>query len=279
MNQLALFEMPGDEPMPILVAQKYHFALQHHEVDGKEWFAIQDWITGVARTDNPRRFWGALKKRLEKGKVELSTWCVQLAYIAENGRTYQMDFATDEGLYIVTQRMDSSTGIRDEILRYLARAGVFADRIRRNPLLGIEATRQSYLRQGKDEIWIDKRIQSVDRVKLLFADVNRVCAAPRYWDIINTEYKNLFGKIASELREITGSKSVRDALPDLQLDHLALAETKLRMVLARVDRMTSDEICNAAREICIPLGAELAAFCEKMGVDRATGKPLLEGAQ
>lgn len=72
--QLMLFESVQSDtrPLPLIIAERYGFPLQCHEVDGKCWFAVQDWIAGVARTGEPRDFWYQLQKRLKKAGVELS---------------------------------------------------------------------------------------------------------------------------------------------------------------------------------------------------------------
>jgi hypothetical protein len=94
--QLSLFG-DDDRPAPIRAAEAYNFPLQRYEPTDEHphrLYSVQDWITGVAKTDDPRHFWIELKKRLKKAKIELVTPCYQLPYTAENGKTYQMDFAT-----------------------------------------------------------------------------------------------------------------------------------------------------------------------------------------
>lgn len=53
--QLSMFgeESPiGDQrPLPLIIAESFGFALQFHVVEGKHFFAVQDWIAGVAQSD------------------------------------------------------------------------------------------------------------------------------------------------------------------------------------------------------------------------------------
>src|SRR5262249_52400792 len=146
-------------PLPEIIAEQYNFPLAYLDhIDGNRFYAVQDWIKGVAQTDNARRFWSDLQKRLKKAGNTLYASCVQLPYRASNGRTYQMDYARAETLYQITQRMDAQTGLRDEILKFLAKSGVIVDEIRIDPDAAIDAAIEEYRRRGKDDRWISARL-------------------------------------------------------------------------------------------------------------------------
>src|SRR3990172_1033853 len=96
-NQLSLFSSSDYDqqhtlPLPEIIAQGgmdwAAFPLASHDIDEQRYYAVQDWIKGVAQTPNAPRFWEKIRKRY----IELSTSCRQLPYVAKNGRTYQMDF-------------------------------------------------------------------------------------------------------------------------------------------------------------------------------------------
>jgi hypothetical protein len=136
---------------------------------------VQDWIRGVAQTENPRNFWNMLKRRLVKAGVEMSSWCVQLPYRARDRKTYHIDHTDAEGLYRITQRMDVNTGLRDRILNYLAASGAYVDGQRidairppqaaidepvtDDPEKLIQAVINFYRRRGKTDSWIAVRMQ------------------------------------------------------------------------------------------------------------------------
>jgi len=131
-NQIPLFE---DRPLPELIADQYDFKLNllNHE-NGKRYYAVQDWIAGVAQTKQPARFWNELNRRAVKaGYPELFASCEKLSYTADNGKTYKMDFATAETLYQITERMSDESGIARQIKTYLAKAGVVVDDLRIEP--------------------------------------------------------------------------------------------------------------------------------------------------
>src|SRR6185369_9541168 len=194
-NQPTLFH-DEDRPAPELVADAFNFKLSFHDAEAGRFYAVQDWIAGVAHTSDPGAFWRMMQKRVFKATgVQLRTLCSELPYKATNGKTYQMDHAKAETLYYITQRMDAETGIRDEVLRYLAKAGVIVDELRQNPDAVAEKVKNykrsraerrdiapedaeeeihrvlervggKFHRQGKTDLWIEERIQGIITRKL-----------------------------------------------------------------------------------------------------------------
>jgi len=81
-NQLPLqpySDAADSRPLPEIIADGNSdpetgwdaFPLAYHDVKGVRFYAVQDWISGVAQTENPRNFWNMLKKRLKSG---FSSW-------------------------------------------------------------------------------------------------------------------------------------------------------------------------------------------------------------
>src|SRR5258708_25284620 len=123
-RQLSLFDSSqGDLPLPERIAIKYRFPLQKQQQNNVWLYAVPDWLRGVARTENPRQFWSEMKKRYP----QLSTGCLQLKYTAADGKKYKVSFANAETLYIITANMGKTTGLRDDIVKYIAKAGVKID--------------------------------------------------------------------------------------------------------------------------------------------------------
>lgn len=156
-NLVPLFDDSDDRPLPERIAAHYGFPLaQKDHDDGKRYYAVQDWIAGVAKTPQARSLWARLKKRAQKtadesSKEQLFPWwkqLVQLPYRASNGKEYKMDYADAETLYRIAQRMDANTGRRNEILAYLAKAGVVVDEMYRDPDTADEVAR--LMRESKE---------------------------------------------------------------------------------------------------------------------------------
>ncbi len=114
--------------LPLIVAQKWSFPLAHVETDEGYFYAVQDWIRGLTSETNIRATQSQIKKQLS-----IST--KQLPYLSSDGKTYQVEFANDKGLYLIAQylRVTKSRPVLDEIKRYLAASGAFVDEVRRSP--------------------------------------------------------------------------------------------------------------------------------------------------
>jgi len=134
-NLVPLSPDSDDRPLPERIAALWNFPLAHKDdpSDGKRYYAVQDWISGIGDTKQPRVLISLMKRRLKKAKVELFSRCKQLPYKAADGKRYIMDYADDETLYQITQRMDANTGRRNEVLAYLAKSGVVLDEMYRDP--------------------------------------------------------------------------------------------------------------------------------------------------
>lgn len=279
-NQIALFPFmneaqPEDKrPLPLIVADNWNFSLQSHATNGKTYYAVQDWISGVGQTSNPRDFWGKLKKRLVKSGFELSTLCLQLPYIATNGKTYQMDYASDEALYFITQRMDTNTGLRDKILIFLAKSGAQLDKYR------LDGTLQEISDKARAK-GIESRNKLTDAAK-----DTHVYNSPKYAALTATEYHVLFKTkeartaknelvLALGLDEKQATK-FRDHISHLALQAMSSAESAIASKMYAENRQLSDnEQLEIVRYCCRVIAPAFHHLAQYAGVDLLSGKPLL----
>lgn len=290
MTQLVLFDDFGNKPLPEQIADGgkdwQAFDLQWYDVDGKRYYAVQDWLRGVALTENPAQFWRELKKRAENlHKVQLSTSCLQLPYLAKDGKKYRMDFAPAETLYQIAQYMDSATGIRNKILKYLAKAGVKLDEMRISGqaaqlpyadqrLLNAKADQgvdaEAFLKVAKDGRVTRKAV--TDSLKqVVFEALN----GQHYSRATNATY-GMFDKTAKQISDATGFKNARDGLTVEGRALLTAAE-------ATIDRLLQNEpekiSFQRAIEIITKVAGAYRFSVEQveslLGLDLATGKPLL----
>lgn len=289
MKQMILFDtmqaLPDKKPIPQDIARALGFSLQRAEADdGTVYYAVQDWVAGLAHTDNPARLWSDMKRSKASRQIQLYERIVQLPYQAANGRTYQMDYADEETIYLITQRLDARGDVT-YALAYFAKVLKQASDDRRNPAAAAERYQRQYIAdqvaRGMTEEQarraLVERIEGKDDYKRLMESIVSVCTdAPNFARIVNTEYVALFGKAAKDLEALLKSKSVRDALPELQLQYLRTAEAGLRKVLEQKGRLSNDQIIYAAKQVCQPLGVHLQSLCEALGIDHVTGSPLLK---
>ncbi len=253
------------------------------------YYAIQDWIAGLASTTdrNASKVWA-------KMKVELSTSGRQLPYLASNGKKYTMDFGTDRDLYLIAQRM-RSTATRpnlEAIKVYLAKAGAFTDAVRRRPealldygLVGpdeaIDAAIEMYRKQGKDDGWITARIIGKIKRHAFTSALKAAILDIRPWHYgaaTNEVYKGLWGRTAQYLKkelELPKGASLRDHQPTLALTYQAIAEEVSAQRLGDKEEIEWEEARSVVQEVAEMIGKQAKATGEYLGVDLATGKPIL----
>ncbi len=275
-------------PLPLIVAQKWHFPLAHVQTDDGYFYAVQDWIRGLTGDSDVR-------KLLAKLKTQLSTSSRQLPYIATNGKTYQVDFTDDKGLYLIAQYLRSTKArpLLAAIKTYLSESGAFVDLVRREPesvlTSGaidpddvIDAAIEAYRRQGKDERWISARltgkIKRMQFTAALKTAVAEVLTKPHYALATDEVYKGLWGRTAAILKDEIGvppKASLRDYQPTLALSYQALAEEVSAQTLGDKRELTWDEARQVVRVVADLIGAQAETTARFLGTDLATGKPLL----
>lgn len=104
---------PNDKrPLPEIIADYCEFPLQFHDVDGKRYYAISDWIAGVAQTDEPHKYWNSTRQR----HPYLNTVCKRFPYRSKDGKFYQMHYADVETIWQITGLMRTNMGIVYQIL-------------------------------------------------------------------------------------------------------------------------------------------------------------------
>jgi hypothetical protein len=170
-----------------------------------------------------------------------------LPYVAANGKTYQMDFTDDTGLYLIAQhlRVTKARPLLAAIKDYLAESGAFVDLIRRapeavitsgaiDPDKAIDAAIEEYRRRGKDDRWISARLSGkIKRAKFTAAlreAISEMIGDYHYAAATDDIYFGLWQRTSAQLRSelsLTKTVSLRDNQPTLALTYQGLAEIRL----------------------------------------------------
>lgn len=107
MKQLSLFEhdvfggpdaILSDMPHPLIVAERWGFKLSYVDQDGNKdhyLYAGLEWFRGL----------GGERKGWSRVKNQLSLSARQLPFTATDGKTYQIDFVTQDDLYRIAMDM------------------------------------------------------------------------------------------------------------------------------------------------------------------------------
>lgn len=295
-NMILVENQNRDIPLPLLVSEKWDFLLAYHEIDGEFWYAIQDWIKGLISSSSNKasEAWTNLQRT---DKLERTFSKRSLPYTATDGKTYQRDFTTDAGLYLIAQNLRSTKDrpLLKEIKEYLAAAGVFVDDVRRdpeqllealandNPDAAMSAAIEAYKRKGKSMAWINARLAGkISRVKFTAALKAAVLEVTQdhYRMATDDIYLGLWKRTSAMLRrelEIAPGKSLRDGQPTLALRYQDITEDIISTRLGERDIITWNEARTIVQEVAKLIGLQAYATSQYFGYDIATGKPLLKG--
>lgn len=150
----------------------------------EEWyFSIVDVCEVLSDTDNPRRYWSDLKRKLKaEGAVELYEKIVQLKMTAPDGKKRLTDVADTEQLFRIIQSIPSPKA--EPFKLWLAQVG--RERIEEtiDPELTIERALETYLKKGYTREWINQRLQAI-QVRKELTDEWMLVVCRRVW---STQY-------------------------------------------------------------------------------------------
>lgn len=287
MKQMSLFEEieshPDRSPIPVEIARAYGFSLQRYETDNGALYAVQDWIVGVANPAFPADYWKKLKQRTIAKTTTVEKQLVKMPYEAANGKTYQMDFATEEALYFITQRMESAPRVTQVLLLFAKLLKQVSDD-RQNPEAAALRYREQFRNRlrgmGKDEQYIAAREESgIARNALTEAAKQFIFDIPRYGyaTLTNAEYQGLFERTAQQLKAATGLKNARDGMTREALGLLTAIEGAAARYFEERQTVPFDEACTILREMAEEFRPVVEGLQRRLGIDLATGKPLLPG--
>jgi hypothetical protein len=281
-----------DIPLPLIVAQRWNFPLAHIETENGIVYAVQDWMRGLTGEENVRNLWTKFKTTAAWN--QMSTSIHQLPYKAKNGKTYQLDYVNDKGLYLIAQymRVKHDRPMLTEIRQFLAAAGAFVDQVRLEPDLVVQSIKDpdklldafiSYHRKrGMSDEWIRMRFESKIKrnqfTAALSEFVTEVLSRNHYATATDDVYKGLWGRTAATLRQqlqLSKNDNLRDHQSELGLYYQAIVEKVCSLKLEEREELTWNEARDIIQTIAKIIGQQAQQTSEILKMDLATGKKLL----
>jgi hypothetical protein len=265
-----------------LVHAQFSSSIRRVVIDDVEYFSLVDIMAEFADTKNAvRKYWADTKRRLIRDGFDVSDGIRHISLMDKTGKRKQKtDCANGQTVMRIVQSIPSSKA--EPIREWLAELGYRAIEEMANPELAV-VRRQAELKKLTDAGYgnhpavqhLRDRDTNIAVFKSLKATIARVCENPRWGHIFNTEYNAMFGQVAAQLELILQTKSIRDALPSLQLTALTYAERTLQAMLEAQDRLDNDTVVSMVDEHIRPIGQHLRQTCDMLGIHHITGKPLL----
>ena len=239
----------------------------------EEWyFSIVDVCEVLSGTDNPRRYWSDLKRKLKsEGAVELYEKIVQLKMTAPDGKKRLTDVADTEQLLRIVQSIPSPKA--EPFRAWLAQVG--RERIEEtiDPELTIERALETYLKKGYTREWINQRLQAIQVRKELTDewDARGVQKGAEYAILTDEISRAWSGMSTRQYKNLKGLKkeNLRDNMTTLELVLNMLAEATTTEISKQKAPSTFSENMAVARE-----GGEAAGIARK-AVEERTGIPVI----
>jgi len=130
------------------------------EENQKYWLSVVDIIEVLTESENPRRYWSDLKRKLQAEGSQVYENIVQLKMEAPDGKMRLTDVADTEQVLRLIQSIPSKKA--EPFKLWLAKVGsIYIDEAV-DPELSIDRAVQNYRRLGYSENWINQRIKSIE---------------------------------------------------------------------------------------------------------------------
>lgn len=239
----------------------------------EEWyFSIVDVCEVLSGTDNPRRYWSDLKRKLKsEGSVELYEKIVQLKMTAPDGKKRLTDVANTEQLLRIIQSIPSPKA--EPFKLWLAQIG--RERIEEtiDPELTIDRALETYLRKGYSHEWINQRLQAIQVRKELTDE----------WDARGVQKGVEYAILTDEITKAWSGMNTRQYknLKGLKKENLRDNMTTLKLVLNMLAEATTTEISRQKAPEGLRENVEVARSGGKVAgdarkaIERQTGVPVI----
>ena len=239
----------------------------------EEWyFSIVDVISVLTGTENPRRYWSDLKRKLKiEGAVEVYEKIVQLKMTAPDGKKRLTDVANTELLLRIIQSVPSPKA--EPFKAWLARVG--RERIEEtiDPEQAIDRALETYLKKGYSEEWVHQRLLAIRiRNELTGEWQKRGVEKGKEYAILTDEISRAWsGMTTRQYKKLKGLKkeNLRDNMSDLELVLTMLAEASTTDISKAVKPQGFSENQDVARQ-----GGEVAGIA-RQALETRTGKPVI----
>lgn len=237
----------------------------------EEWyFSIVDVISVLTDSNEPRRYWSDLKRKLKaEGANQLYENIVQLKMQSpKDGKNYKTDVANTEQLLRIIQSIPSPKA--EPFKMWLAEVG--RERIDEtiDPELTIERALETYLKKGYSREWINQRLQAIQVRKELTDewDSRGVKQGAEYAILTDEITKAWSGMTTRQYKNLKGLKkeNLRDNMSTLELVLNMLAEATTTEISKEKNPQSFSENRSFAKE-----GGEVAGNARK-DIEERTGK-------
>ena len=243
------------------------------ETEEKWYFSVVDIVEVLTESPRPRKYWSALKTKLQQEGSELSHKLGQLKMPAEDGKMRETDVADTETLLRVIQSIPSPKA--EPFKQWLAKVGYERMQEIQDPAQGLDRARKNWRKLGRSEKWIQQRMMGQEtRNKLTDywkdAGIKKEDEFAMLTNIIHKEWSNLTVKEHKALKGLK-TQNLRDHMSEGELIFTALAELSTRQIAETEKAKGLNENAKAGKK-----GGAVAKNARKE-LEEQTGKSVITG--
>ena len=194
-------------------------------------FSVVDVISVLTESPRPRKYWNALKTKLDNEGSQLSSKLGQLKLKSQkDGKNYLTDVLDTKGILRLIESVPSPKAEPFKVWL----AGLGSERIDEvfDPEIAINRAVNYYRNKGYSDEWIKKRLNGiVDRFKLTDIWKDGGIKKPVEYALLTNEiYKGWSGMKASEYKAYKGlrKESLRDNMTDIEIALTNIGEIAAR---------------------------------------------------
>ncbi len=205
----------------------------HWDADYEKWyFSIIDVIEILSGTPRPRKYWNALKTKLQAEGSELSHNLGQLKMQSADGKFYLTDVADTEQLLRLIQSIPSPKA--EPFKQWLAKVGYERIEETENPELSFDRAMGTYLKKGYSKEWINQRLKSIEVRKELTDE----------WENRGVKKGEEFAILTDEITKVWSGFKTKEykQFKDLKKENLRDHMNNLELVLNMLAGATTAEI-------------------------------------
>ncbi len=247
----------------------------HWDAEKELWyFSVIDVVQILSGTNNPRRYWSDLKRKLEQeGFIQLYEIIVQLKLESADGKKYETDCADTQGLLRIIQSIPSPKA--EPFKQWLAKTGYERMQEISDPEQSMDRARENWQRLGRSEKWIQHRMTGQEtRNKLTdYWAGHAVKKGDEYailTNIIHQEWAEVSVRAHMDLKGLH-TQNLRDHMSEAELIFTALAELSTRQIAESVEATGMPENKAAAK-----IGGSIAKKA-RLELEEKTGRKVVSG--
>lgn len=238
----------------------------------EEWYlSVIDVIAVLTDSDNPRRYWSDLKRKLSKEGSQLYANIVQLKLPSIDGKSYKTDVATTDQLFRLIQSIPSP---KAEPFK-LWMAQVAKERLdeMQDPELTIDRAMMEYKALGYSDNWINQRLKSIEIRKDLTDEWKKhgLQEGVQFATLTDIITKTWSGNTTKEYKQLKGLKkeNLRDNMTNTELVLNMLAELSTKQIEEVSEPDTFNDHIDIAKQ-----GGEVARNA-RLELEAKTGKKVV----